>query len=104
MTDHRRQRLLKQQITSIHMRAKDNRCIKGFGFEIHRMLGGGGQCNLHVGETLLNFHQTRNQPAHGAGRGFQANHGLLLARLFCNHHHLVERGHQFRVERAALRR
>jgi len=104
MADHRRQRLLKQQIACIHMGTKNNRRIKGFGFEIHRMLSGGGECNLHIGETLLDFHQPRHQPAHGTGRRFQAHHGLLLTCLFCDHHHLVKRGHEFWIERAALRR
>jgi len=75
------------------MGAKNNRRIKGFGFEIHRMFSGGGERNLHVGETLLDVHQPRHQPAHGAGRRFQTHHRLLLACLFRHHHHLVKRGH-----------
>jgi len=104
VADDRRQRLLKQQITRVHMRAKDNGGIERLGPEVDRMLGGGGQRNLHLRKALFNLNQPRHKPAHCAGWGFKPDHALLLARLFGDQHHLVKRRHKLRIERAALRR
>jgi len=103
MADHRGQRLFKQQIPGVHVGAKDDCRVERLGFEVDRMLSGSGQGNLHLRETLFYLNQTRHQPAHRAGRGFQAHHRLLLAGLFCHHQHLIKRGHQLRVQGAALR-
>ncbi len=68
------------------MRAENNRRVVGLGFEIDVMIGGGGERYLHVAERFFQLHQLWHQPADGAGRGFQADDVVLLARLLGGGH------------------
>ncbi|MNN13092.1 hypothetical protein D3C81_1261110 [compost metagenome] len=63
----------------VRQAAVHHRCVEAFAAKIHAMLHRGGQLYRYIGAQRLPFHQTRQQPAHHAGRGLELQGGVMPA-------------------------